>query len=161
LPGAKLSLHERALRLLAARQRTRRELQGRLVRAGFPADEVEEELQRLQEVGLLDDARFAADYVEHALDRRLEGRRSVAAGLSARGIDRGLIEEALGRSTGDDTDRLERLAQARMRRLRGVPPDAAYRRLVSFLVRRGHEPGAARTAAAAALRAAPEAPGPL
>lgn len=152
MPGAKLSLHDRALRLLAARQRTRRELQTRLLRAGFQADEVREELDRLQEVGLVDDARFAAEFVEHALDRRLEGRRAIAASLSAKGLDRGLIEEALGGAAGDDQERLERLAEARARRLRGLPPEAAYRRLLSFLVRRGHEPAAARRAAAVALR---------
>jgi regulatory protein len=151
LPVGKLSLHERALRLLAVRQRTRRELRTRLIRAGFEREDVEAELDRLQEVSLIDDARFAAEFVEHALDRRLEGRRSIAANLSARGLDRGVIEGALQAASGDDADRLARLAEARADRLRGLPPDAAHRRLVSFLVRRGHDPAAARAAAAGAL----------
>jgi regulatory protein len=152
VPGRKLPLHERALRLLAVRQRTRRELWTRLVRAGFDVDEVEAELDRLEEVGLVDDARFAADFVEHALDRRLEGRRSIAAGLSAKGLDRPLIDQALAAAERDDGQRLDRLAEARARRLRHLPPEAAHRRLVSFLVRRGHDAGAAREAAARALR---------
>jgi regulatory protein len=152
VPGAKLPLHERALRLLAVRPRTRRELQTRLIRAGFERDEVEAELVRLEDVGLLDDARFASAFVEHALDRRLEGRRSIAASLTAKGLDRRLIEETLASATRDDGDRLDRLAEARVNRLRGLPSDAAYRRLVSFLVRRGHDAGAARAAAARALR---------
>lgn len=152
MPGAKLSLHDRALRLLAVRPRTRRELLLRLVRAGFERDEVDAELDRLQEVGLVDDARFAAEFVEHALDRRLEGRRSIAASLSAKGLDRRLIQETLASADRDDGTRLDRLAEARARRLRGLGPEAAYRRLVSFLVRRGHEAGAARAAAARALR---------
>jgi regulatory protein len=93
-PG-KLPLHERALRLLAVRPRTRRELETRLVRAGFEPDEVAVELTRLEEVGLVDDARFATEFAEHALDRRLQGRRAVAADLSAKGVDRGLIEQTL------------------------------------------------------------------
>jgi regulatory protein len=152
VPGAKLPLHERSLRLLAVRPRTRRELQTRLVRAGFERDEVEAELDRLQAVGLVDDARFATEFVEHALDRRLEGRRSIAANLAARGLDRRLIDEALAGAHRDDADRLDRLARARVDRLRGLAPEAAYRRLVSFLVRRGHDPGAARGAASRALR---------
>jgi len=36
-------------------------------------------------------------------------------------------------------------------RLRGVPSEKAYARLVSFLVRRGHDPETARRAARAAL----------
>jgi regulatory protein len=156
--AGKLPLHERALRLLAVRPRTRRELQTRLARAGFEPDEVGLELDRLEEVGLLDDARFAKEFVEHALDRRLEGRRAIASDLSAKGLDRRLIEETLRAAPGDDTDRLARLAEARAGRLRNVPPQAAYRRLVSFLVRRGHEPGAARAAASRALRLDAEAP---
>ena len=148
----KLPLHDRALRLLAVRPRTRRELQTRLVGAGFDPDEVAAELDRLQEVGLVDDARFAAEFAEHALDRRLEGRRAVAADLSARGVDGALIEETLQAADVDESGRLARLAEARVGRLRNVAPEAAYRRLVSFLVRRGHEPGAARAAASRALR---------
>jgi regulatory protein len=155
--AGKLPLHERALRLLAVRPRTRRELQTRLAHAGFDAGDVAVELDRLEEVGLINDARFAAEFVEHALARRLEGRRAVAASLSAKGLDRGLIEEALDAVAGDESGRLDRLAEARAARLRGVPPEAAYRRLVSFLVRRGHEPGPARTAAARALRVQAEA----
>jgi regulatory protein len=151
--AGKLPLHERALRLLAVRPRTRRELQTRLVRAGFDPHQVASELDRLEEVGLVDDARFAVEFAEHALDRRLEGRRAVAAGLAAKGVDRRLIDEALQAASGDDDgDRLARLARARAGRLATLPPEAAYRRLVSFLVRRGHEPGAARAAAARALR---------
>ncbi len=150
--GNKLPLHERALGLLAVRPRTRRELHTRLLRAGFDADEVGAELDRLQQVGLVDDVRFAADFVEHALDRRLEGRRSIASRLAAKGLDRSLIRDALEAAGGDDEERLERLARARAGRLGGLAPDAAYRRLVSFLVRRGHEPSAARAVAARVLR---------
>jgi regulatory protein len=148
----KLPLHERALGLLAVRPRTRRELHSRLVRAGFEPDEVVAELDRLQEVGLVDDSRFAAQFVEHALERRLEGRRSVAAGLAAKGLDRSVIQEALEAAGGEDDDRLDRLAEARAGRLRHVSPEAAHRRLVSFLIRRGHDAGAARAAATRVLR---------
>ena len=152
MPSGKLPLHERALRLLAVRQRTRRELSARLVRAGFEPDDVAAELDRLEEVGLVDDERFAAEFVEHALDRRLEGRRAVVAGLTAKGVERRLIERALGDAADGEGDRLDRLAEARARRLVTLPPETAHRRLVSFLVRRGHEPSAARAAAGRALR---------
>jgi len=49
---------------LAVRQRSRRELERRLVQAGFDPDAVEAELVRLEEVGLIDDAAFAAALVE-------------------------------------------------------------------------------------------------
>jgi regulatory protein len=151
--GARLSCHERALRLLSVRARSRRELEARLLRAGFEPDEVAEELRRLQEVGLVDDARFAAQFAEQAVTRRLQGSRAVGAALAARGVDRRAIEEALAEVGGDDGERLDRVASRRAARLSSLPSETAYRRLVSFLVRRGYEPSAARAAAARALDA--------
>lgn len=145
------SCHDRALRLLAVRPRSRRELERRLLTAGFEPEEVADELGRLREVGLLDDARFAAQFAEHAVTRRLQGSRAVGAALAAKGVDRRTIEQALAEVQGDDGERLGKVASQRAARLASLPPETAYRRLVSFLVRRGYEASAARGAAARAL----------
>ena len=150
-PKHPLDCHERALRLLSVRPRSRRELQVRLLRAGFEAEEVSGELERLEAVGLVDDERFAREFTEHQLGARRAGRRAVASGLAAKGIDRATVERALAQAPGDDGARADELARARAGRLRGVPPEKAYARLVSFLVRRGHDPETARRAARAAL----------
>jgi regulatory protein len=146
-----LSLHDRALGLLAVRQRSRRELGTRLVRSGFDAADVAEELDRLGAVGLLDDRAFAAAFAEEAITRRLRGRREVAASLAAKGIDRAEIELALQGIVGSEEERAFELARSRARRLVTLAPDAAYRRLVGLLARRGYEPGTARSAARRAL----------
>jgi len=121
------------------------------VGAGFDRLDVEDELARLEAVGLVDDERFAEEFVEHAVGRRLEGRRSVTSSLVAKGIDRGTIERTLEGVGTDDETRAVELAKLRAGRLRSVPPDAAYRRLVSFLARRGYDGGVARRAARLAL----------
>lgn len=146
-----LGCHERALRLLAVRPRSRRELEIRLLRAGFEAEEVRDELGRLEGVGLIDDERFAREFADHQLGSRRAGHRAVAAGLAAKGIDRATVERALAESPGDDAGRARELAELRADRLRGIPREKAYGRLVSFLVRRGHDPETARSAARAAL----------
>jgi regulatory protein len=146
------SCHDRALRLLAVRPRSRREMESRLRSAGFDAEIVAEELVRLQEVGLLDDERFAQEFAEQALGRRLSGRRAVASSLAAKGVSRPLIERALQDLEGDEDARAEELARSRASRLRGLAPEVAYRRLVSFLARRGYDGSVARRAAATALR---------
>ena len=46
------SCHERALGLLAVRPRSRRELERRLLQAGFEPEEVQDTLGRLERVGL-------------------------------------------------------------------------------------------------------------
>lgn len=150
-PKRPLPLHDRALGLLAVRQRSRHELLQRLVGAGFDRLDVEDELARLEAVGLVDDERFAEEFVEHAVGRRFEGRRSVTSSLVAKGIDRGTIERTLEGVGTDDETRAVELAKLRAGRLRSVPPDAAYRRLVSFLARRGYDGGVARRAARLAL----------
>ncbi|MFM8999714.1 MAG: regulatory protein RecX [Actinomycetota bacterium] len=156
-PKQPLPLHERALGLLAVRQRSRRELRSRLLRAGFEAVAVDEELTALESVGLIDDDAFARSVVEQAAGRRLQGRRAVASALSAKGVDRGTIERALDELDGPgEEERAFALARTRASRLVGAPPEAAARRLTDFLARRGYAPGLARRAAAAALSVDPD-----
>ncbi|GIV00242.1 MAG: hypothetical protein KatS3mg014_1857 [Actinomycetota bacterium] len=155
-PAHPLDCHERALRLLAARPRSRRELRDRLLAAGFDADQVEEELGRLEAVGLVDDARFARAVAEQHLVRRGAGSRAVLAALAAKGVDRAtaeavLAEVAAAERVPGEEERARALALARVERLRGLPPERAFERLVGFLVRRGHAADTARDAARSAL----------
>ena len=95
------SLHERALRCLAQREHSRAELARKLGSLG-EADEVNAELDRLTELGLLSDARFADAYVRAKAARfgasrlRLElSRRGVSGELErARDIHRRKFAEA-------------------------------------------------------------------
>jgi regulatory protein len=145
------SCHERALRLLAVRPRTRRELERRLRAAGFEPEEVDEELNRLASVSLVDDVRFALEFAEHAVTRKGMGRRAVASSLAAKGVDRPTIEVALQRLGNDEEGRALELARARARTFSGLTPEVATRRLVSFLARRGYDGRLARWAATRAL----------
>ena len=145
-------VHERALGLLAVRQRSGRELERRLLAAGFDADAVADELGRLEGVGLIDDEAFARAVAEHAFTRRKSGRRAVASALAAKGVSPAVAGAVLDDLGGDaDDDRADELARARAVRLVGVPPDKAFQRLAGFLMRRGHSPEAARRAARRAL----------
>ncbi|HEX6332323.1 MAG TPA: regulatory protein RecX [Actinomycetota bacterium] len=151
-----LDCHERALGLLAVRPRSRRELRTRLLRAGFEAGEVDGELERLEAVGLVDDDEFARRVAEHELSVRLSGRRAIENRLAAKGVDRATIDRALEDVGVPDEERALELARDRARRLGGLRPEQAYSRLVSFLARRGYEPGIAHSAARAALGAGTE-----
>jgi regulatory protein len=150
-----LDCHERALRLLAVRPRSRRELEMGLRRAGFEAGEVETELVRLEDVGLVDDEAFARDLAEHHLAVRRSGRRAVESALAAKGVPRQTIQRALEGQDQDESARAGALAADRARRLSSLPPETAYRRLVAFLARRGYQGGVARDAARTALRLDP------
>lgn len=140
------SAKDRALRLLSVRSRSRAELERRLSRAGYEPDEVEAAIADLEEVGLVDDERFARELAE-AKRRRGMGRRAGLAALRAKGVDREIAEQAVGEvNPEDEADRAYELALGRLERLGSLPPDVAYRRTVAFLVRRGFEPVIASTA---------------
>ena len=146
-----LDCHERALRLLAVRPRSRRELESRLRHAGFEAGEVSSELDRLEEVGLLDDGAFARELADHHLTVRGSARRAVAGALASKGVSRETIDRTLAGLEQDESVRALEVATERARRLTSLKPEAAYGRLVSFLARRGYDGGTSREAARAAL----------
>ena len=150
-PRKRKDVHERALGLLAVRQRSRREIQRRLERAGFGPEEIGEELDRLQQVGLVDDEAFARVVVEHSFTTRREGRRVVAGRLISAGIAPDIVEAALDPVVGGEEERADALAVAKAAKLSSLPPDAAYRRLYGMLARRGYEPDVAGRAARRAL----------
>ena len=150
-PKQPLDCHERALRLLSVRPRSRHELSSRLRRAGFEAEEVREELDRLEAVGLVDDESFARAVAEHQLKVRRAGRRAVFSALAAKGVARSTIDDVLGNIDADEQERAEELAIQRVRSLGGVPSEKAYARLVGLLQRRGHDPSVARAVARTAI----------
>lgn len=143
--------HERALGLLAVRPRARRELERRLLAAGFDADEVADVLVRLERVGLVDDEAFATQMAEYQFSSRRAGRRAVMSALLVKGIDPALAARAADAAPDEEQQRAHDLARMRAGRLRGVEPAKAFTRLSSLLVRRGYSPEVARAAARAAL----------
>lgn len=149
--GKRKDVHERALGLLAVRQRSRRELERRLVQAGFEPDEVSGELERLERVGLIDDEAFAKAVVESRMGRRGESRRIVASKLAQAGVASDTAIAALDDLAGDEQERADRLAGTKAPKMAGLDPQVAFQRLFGFLARRGYPPEVARHAARRAL----------
>jgi len=145
------SCHERALGLLAVRPRTRRELERRLLGAGFEPTEVGDVLARLEGVGLVDDRAFAEQFAEHQFTNRLAGRRAVTRGLLAKGVSPAIAAGVAAVGLAEEEVRAEELARARALRMSGVEPAKAFGRLTSLLLRRGYAPDVARIAARRAL----------
>src|SRR5260370_4663925 len=84
-----------ALRLLAVRGRSRRELQLALTRKGFSAREQELAFAGLERFGYLDDARFARQRALILLERRGLGRKAVLARLRAHRLPEGHARRAV------------------------------------------------------------------
>jgi len=144
---------DRALNLLSFRDRSRREIEQRLLRAGYEPDEVVGAIEGLERVGLVDDERFARAVVEQQAGRRLSGRRAVESALWSKGVDRQVAAAALGEldAPGAELDRACELARQRAGRMRNLAPEVAYRRLAGLLARRGYAPGVCHEATRRAL----------
>jgi SOS response regulatory protein OraA/RecX len=136
-------------RLLAVRQRSRRSSSA--ARQAARADAVVGELDRLEQVGLLDDEAFARAVVESRMGYRGESRRVVAGKLAQAGVAGDVAMAALDTAPEAEEERAQRLAEAKASRLRGLEPNVAFQRLYGFLARRGYGSEVARQAARKAL----------
>jgi len=83
-----------AIALLARRDFASGELRQKLERRGFHREAVAEAVQGLAEEGLLNDARYAENYVAYHADRG-EGPLKIEAELKAMNLPSTLIQEAL------------------------------------------------------------------
>lgn len=139
---------EIALRLLAVRLRSRRELEQRLSRRDVAPATVRAVVERLAAEGFIDDMRFARAWARGRLALRPSGAVRLRRELLRKGIAPDLIEPALREAFAESDERQLALdvARARMRRYRTDPPDAAYRRLAGVLHRRGFSADAITTA---------------
>jgi regulatory protein len=128
------------LRLLTARARTRAELAGQLAKRGYPDDVSARVLDRLTDVGLVDDAGFAEQWVHSRRANAGKGKGALAAELHTKGVDNDVITSVLGGiNPAAERGRAEQLVRARLRRENlGDADDARVsRRLVAMLARRG------------------------
>ena len=122
-------------RLLEVRPRTDGEMRTRLLRKGFSAAEIEQIMQRVEQAGEVNDARFATQWVETQTTFRPRGARALVSELRRRGLDAETIAAA---TAGVDELAAARTAAAgRMRRLAALPAAAVRRKLGDFLQRRG------------------------
>lgn len=129
------------LRLLTARARTRSELEERLAKRGYPDDVSARVLDRLAEVGLVDDADFAEQWVRSRRINAGKGKRALAAELRNKGVDNEVITAALADiDAGAERERAEQLVRDKLRRERLTDDDdtKVMRRLVGMLARRGY-----------------------
>lgn len=149
---------EIAVRFLAPRPRTRWEVERRLRRAGAAAEVVETTLDRLVELGYVDDAAFARWWADQRDRHAPRGRRLIEAELRRGGVPREVIErfreehaspERAPEDAGLPGSEEERARDALAGHLRGrpLPTDMKARaRIGMFLVRRGFDPDTVRAA---------------
>ena len=147
---------EIAARFLGARPRTRWELERRLRRAGVEEPVLVATLDRLVELGYVDDAAFARWWGEQRDRHAPRGLRMIEAELRQHGVGRDVIEayradhaapERVPEDAALPGSEAERARDALERHLRGRPLPAdprALQRIGMFLMRRGFDPETVR-----------------
>jgi len=134
------------LRLLTTQPRTRAQLAAALQRRGVAPDVAAAVLDRLGDVGLVDDTAFAAAWVESRHAGRGLARHALSAELRQRGVDPATVATAVATVDGDqELDTARALVRRRLPSMIELPEEVRTRRLLGQLGRRGYPgPTAAR-----------------
>ena len=144
---------EYCLNLLAARPMTRAELHKKLIGRDYGEDVAEQVLNRLDKVGLIDDAAVAEVWVRSRHNYQGMARRALSMELRRKGVADEVVAEAV--SAVDAEAEESRARELVRKRLRGtVPADevAVIRRLVGMLARKGYSEGMAYRVVKSELR---------
>ncbi len=132
------------LRALTGTPKTRQQLADLLADRGVPEDAAETVLERLGEVGLIDDEAFAQAWVSSRQSGRGLARRALKAELRAKGVDDEVAATAV-LAVGDDDERetARRLVERKLPSMRRLDRATATRRLMGMLARKGYGGGLA------------------
>ncbi len=145
------------------------EVRGRLITAGYRDDLISAAIDRLLELGMLDDEAFAALWVESRDRARPRGERALRTELAQRGVDRLIVDGVLGQrrdtfevaqrgseDTGQpglqnvDDQAAWRLLDRRARSIAGASdPRARRQRAFALLARNGFDSSTATAVATA------------
>lgn len=125
----------KALRFLDYRPRSRAEVRRNLEKHSIPREVINDVFKRLERSGLVNDERFAQDWVKNRSEFRPRSRRALAYELRQRGLADSAIKKAL---EGINEPALAyRAALKQARRYKELPMRDFRNKLGSFLARRG------------------------
>ena len=129
------------LRQLAMAPRSRAQLEEKLAQRDCPADVAAAVLDRMTEVGLVDDQAYAQMLVRSQQVGRGLAKRALARELRTKGINEDLAQEALESiSDADERRRARELVDKKLRAMHGLGIEVQTRRLAGMLARKGYSP---------------------
>ena len=129
---------------LTGRARSRSDLAAKLAQRNVPEEIAVRLLDRFEEVGLVDDAAFARDWVEQRQSGRGLARRALAQELRRKGIDDEVAREALDEIDPEhEVEAARTLVRRKLRSVSDLDQQVAVRRLTGMLARKGYPPSIA------------------
>lgn len=136
--GNTLSAKRKALQLLERMDRSRRDLELRLKKSGYPEEEIQEAVRYAASFGYLDDRRYASSLIRRKL--HTSSRQKIMQELYQKGIDSETALEAWEETAAEEGYDEEALAMRALNKRcpDGVPEDPAEKRKVyAYLARQG------------------------
>ncbi len=134
-----------ALRYLASSARTKKEMERRLDRLGYGADEIASVMDRLEESCLLNDEAFCRDFIDSRLRSKPVSRAHLREQLRAHEADENAIETTLDSVTDEiETKNAIETARKYMRQFSALPDDERRMRVYARLFSRAYGPDTIR-----------------
>lgn len=126
-----------AMMLLSYRPRSQKEIKDKMKQKGYDSEVIDKTLQLLKEYNYINDEDFAKEYIK--LKSKKYGSKRIKIELSRKGIKEEIINDVLHEEIDYDSEyniALEH-AEKKIRAYKGDERDAVYRKLGSYLQRRG------------------------
>lgn len=145
------------LRQLTGAPRSRAQLEDKLSQRACDPQVASEVLDRMEQVGLIDDAAYAQSLVRSQQASRGLARRALQQELRRKGVDDETAAAALDDvSHVDEEDQARTLVAKKMRSMHGLEPAVQTRRLAGMLARKGYSSEVAWRVVREAVTDAPE-----
>ncbi len=117
------------------------EVSTKLAAWGVPADEQHEIIERLQQEGFIDEARYCRAFVNDKVRFNRWGRIKIRAALSEKRLPRELVNEAIDNINEEEyMSALAEVIAAKRRELKGKDDYAAQQKIMRYAAGRGYEP---------------------
>jgi regulatory protein len=130
---------EIALRFIARRMRTSREIADKLASKGFERKVIAMVIEKFNAVGLIDDAEYANAFLRTSLKLSPKSYKLLKIELIKKGVTREVAANSIKESSElvSETEIARRLLTRARRRYVNLPAGERRRKLFSFLARRG------------------------
>ncbi len=129
---------EKALWLLSSRDHSKRELETKIRRTAT-ADSAKKAVERMEELGLVNDEKFARRYAEELINVKHLSVRGAKYKLTEKGIDKDLADEILEELDPDPREHIEILIERKYRK--NLSDEKGRRKAVAALQRMGYSWG--------------------
>lgn len=145
------------LRQLTNSPKSRAQLEQALARRECDPDVAAAVLDRMEDVGLVDDEAYAGMLVRSQQAGRGLARRALAQTLRQKGVSDEVAESVLDDvDPADEEERARALVEKRLRRLHGLDATVQTRRLAGMLARKGYPSDVSMRVIREAISATPE-----